>query len=606
VTSSQSNGGRRRGGGGGKAILAATVLGAGALVLPPIASADIVSPPPVDHPSTVFPERDFVSVEGYNANEALSLRLVRNGVTIATASGRADAEGLFEVNHPGGACWDNFTPDVLPQDEVVITKTGQPADVGEAVATGDVHTSAAAVEGSDLVVRGTAFDADGTPMDLAFVEQRVINPTFKNLNDPLAKRDIRAVIDPPTKLGEGQLAADPLAGAGHWIATYTGLSAEQLDAAVGGETRVMSWQNVDDATGERLGITIFEVGDGVVGGPGMPECPAAATYAVGASSHPAVTKAMVDGGQSLVLTGSAVDADTVGVTLTDRLGLSIAGVMSGPTPAHDAATAAPEIQSWTATFSAAALATLADGPLKAAGTYSVAGADVTGATKTIEKDVVAPGTPGATPGSGTYASTQFVTLSTNDGRSVIRFTADGAAASPFSALAPSQLGISSSQTINAIAVDQVGNVSPMATFSYVIAPPAGGGGTTATPPTAASTGGGSTQQVSAPVTRPAPAQQVLPATVRPLRITGLLAPRRAKLAAARKGVRLTMVLPQGTRRLRYAVKRGARTVQSKTVARRGGLFVLKLKLRSTGTYRITLTPQGARPGVSRSLTVTVR
>lgn len=583
-------------------MLAAAVLG-GALVAPSAASAAIVSPPPVAHPSTVFPERDFVSVEGYNKNEALSLRLVRNGVTIATASGHADADGLFEVNHPGGACWDNFTPDVLPQDQVVIGKTGDPADVGEAVVTADVHAQRAVVEGSSLVVRGTAFDADGSPMDLASVEQRIINPAFRGLGLP--KRDMRAVTDPPTSLGEGALEADALAGPGHWIATYTGLNADQLDAAVAGETRVMSWQDVDVATGERLGITIFEVGDGVVGGPGMPECKAAATYAVGGSSHPAVTKAMVDGGQSLVLTGSAVDADTVGVTLTDRLGGSIAGVVSGPTPAHDATTPAPEIQSWSATFSAAALATLADGPLKAAGTYGVAGTALTGATKTIEKDVVAPAAPDATPKPGTYASAQQVTLSTDDG-AVIRFTVNGALPTVFSPLATSQLGVTSSQTIRAIAVDGVGNVSPVSTLGYVIVPPAGGGGTTTAPVTLPSGGGGSTQQVPARVTTPAPSQQVLPATVRPLRITGLLAPKRVKLAAARKGVRITMVLPQGTTSLRYAVKRGARTAQRKTVARRGGLYVLKLKLRSKGTYRITLTPQGAIAGVSRTLTVTVR
>ena len=43
------------------------------------------------------------------------------------------------------------------------------------------------------MVTGTAFNADGSPMDLGLIEQRVINPAFRDVG--IARRDIRATSD---------------------------------------------------------------------------------------------------------------------------------------------------------------------------------------------------------------------------------------------------------------------------------------------------------------------------------------------------------------------------------------------------------------------------
>src|SRR4051812_12909714 len=111
--------------------------------VPSGASAEIVEPPPMPHVFTVFPDRDFVSVEGYDPGERLSVRVLRNGVQIGAATGAAGDDGIFEVNHPGGACWIGSTPNIMAQDKVVVARAGSPADVGEATTTADVHASAA-------------------------------------------------------------------------------------------------------------------------------------------------------------------------------------------------------------------------------------------------------------------------------------------------------------------------------------------------------------------------------------------------------------------------------------------------------------------------------
>ena len=56
----------------------------------------------------VFPDRDFVSIEGYegHAGETATLEVKRAGKIIGSAEAAVDAGGVaFEVNHPGGVCW---------------------------------------------------------------------------------------------------------------------------------------------------------------------------------------------------------------------------------------------------------------------------------------------------------------------------------------------------------------------------------------------------------------------------------------------------------------------------------------------------------------------
>jgi hypothetical protein len=587
----------------------------GLVALPAGASAAIVEPPPLPHIFTVFPDRDFVSVEGYGPGEALTVRVIRNGVAIGSATGNAGPEGIFEVNHPGGACWSGSTPNILAHDKVVVAPAGAAADVGEATTTADVHASQAFDDGGGhVVINGTARNADGSPMDLSLIEQRIVNADFLNVG--VGKRDIRAVSDGS---GNGTLTADPLSPANPdgaaWTAVYSGLTQAQRDAAVAGQTRVLGWQSAN-AAGDRLGITIHEVGE--VGGPGFGGCPQRADYAATSSTPSAITKAASDARTPLAISGVSQDATAVSVTLSDEDSAT-------PDLVGDATLlAAAGAQTWNVTFAPEQVDGLTDGTLTATGTYSVGGGTVSGGKLTIEKDIVAPDAPGATPGPGIYATSQAVTLDAPDPAAVIHYTANGSTPTAASPLAPAQLQITSSQTIKAVAIDPVGNVSAVSTFAFTIlgSGPAAGGGTpsggpgTGTgaslipgPPAAA--GGTASAGVA---TRPGPF--VLPAppvvagvTARALALDRLTLASRISIKRVRaQGLPVSMRLRAGTKVVRFAVYRaragkptGRALVTGVAVTPRAGSFRLVIRdralLRSLKTGRYVLRVQ---PGRSRS------
>src|SRR5919199_4711626 len=125
-------------------LLALICLGAGAAgLLSRSTSAQIpVNEPPVaPHDIIVFPSRDFISVSGYVSGEALTASVFHPLSTnadgtfnydfsspVSTAHGTADATGTFEVNHPGGFCWETVTPDIRPGDVLRITRADGSAD----------------------------------------------------------------------------------------------------------------------------------------------------------------------------------------------------------------------------------------------------------------------------------------------------------------------------------------------------------------------------------------------------------------------------------------------------------------------------------------------
>lgn len=419
------------------------------------ASAAITEPPPADHVVTVFPDRDFVSTEGYGANKDLTVRVLRNGVPIGTADGTSDGEQIFEVNHPGGVCWIGSTPDLLAGDKVLIGETPlDPTDpVADAVTVGNVQASAAFVERDPVtnvrtgrvIVTGTAFEADGrTPMDLSLLEQRIVNPDL--VGTEVGRRNVRAV------LGDG---LEPRSGVpGGWIAVYDQYTDATDDVIVAGQTRALTWQ-ATNAAGDRLGITIHEVGE--VGGPGMPECPAAARTAMTAISRNVVNAANVT--TPLDVSGVVADpAITVAVSVPGR-------------PAVNATVAG---STWTASIPAADLAALNQGSFAVTATFAGAGAPPA-QSRTAMKDTVAPGPPAATPSPGTYPTAQSVLLSDGDSSAEIRWTNNGSPATASSPLFTNAISVTASQTIQAIAIDPAGNASAPRSFAYVIqAPPAGG------------------------------------------------------------------------------------------------------------------------------------
>jgi hypothetical protein len=222
----------------------------------------------------VFPDRDFVSVEGFpdHAGETATLEVTRPGSGVI-GSAKAVVSGTdvaFEVNHPGGVCWGaggglDVTPDIRPGDVVSISFPDNTSF--------DTTTSSASVV-RDMTQNGQTITVNGflgADVTQAQLEQRIINP---DLVDLIGRRDVRAVPGPMTPAPKGGYSSSlTFPTATSFVATYqfSTLAAANATAAADLGERAMSWQN-EDAAGNRQGLTIAEFGE--VGGPGMGGCPA--------------------------------------------------------------------------------------------------------------------------------------------------------------------------------------------------------------------------------------------------------------------------------------------------------------------------------------------
>ena len=253
------------------ALLLAGALGVTGLlvVAPGVASAAVPSFP--DN-VVVFPDRDFVTVEGYqdHVGETATLEVTRAGKVIGSAKSVVGAGDVaFEVNHPGGACWGagtgvNVTPDIKPGDVVRVTfANGETGDttVADAAVTADAKLS-----GSTLTVTGRV----GPGVNTAQMEQRIINPDL--VDTAVSRRDVRAVAGPLTPAAKGGYSSSLEFAGNTFTATYVFDSADvaAIAARSGGE-RAMAWE-IEDGDGNRQGLTIAEHGE--LGGPGMGGCPA--------------------------------------------------------------------------------------------------------------------------------------------------------------------------------------------------------------------------------------------------------------------------------------------------------------------------------------------
>ena len=426
-----------------------TVAAAAAFAVstPGLAAAEIISPPPAPLEIVVFPERDFVVTEGGPAGQAVKFQIIRNGVTIATAASSqvsppalTDAAGLLEVNHPGGLCWQGVTPNILPGDVLRVTDEAAPAN-GYEVRTQGVSATSTEIVGSNVVIHGVALDDAGNPMPLGRVEQRIVQPEFREAPDPMEKRDIRATT------GDGNLVRDPGVEGG-FIATHSGLSAVQRDKAIAGQTRVLGWQRTAP-NGDRLGITIWEEDE--PGGPGLGGCPQAADYAVTAFNQ----KSLKIGHNGVTVSGTANDATQVRVTLVD-------GVAATTDPSRVATLSAGAPKTFKAAFTKAQVNRLRDGQIKAVGSFTVGGTPINGVVKTIVKDLKAPRPAQSDTRSGVYQRTQAVSLFRAAGEartSQIFYTTNGRTPGVGSLKFVRPIRISSTHTLRAVVVDQAGNKS---------------------------------------------------------------------------------------------------------------------------------------------------
>ncbi|WP_029527338.1 hypothetical protein [Polaromonas glacialis] len=214
---------------------------------------------------------------------------LRRGGVVSDAVGRTDATGFLEVNHPGGVCWRTVTPDIVPADVVRVTyrdtannRLNVPTVVigsGAAATTQNVTATQAFDAGNGtVVIKGKAQLANGNRIALDRLEVRIVNPEFIGApGSRIGKRDIRAdsaggrvdgTNGNPIPGTRGTLAYDGTATT--FTAVFSGLNADERLLVVEGQTRVMGWQQTT-AAGDRLGMTIYEVGES--GGPGLGGCP---------------------------------------------------------------------------------------------------------------------------------------------------------------------------------------------------------------------------------------------------------------------------------------------------------------------------------------------
>jgi hypothetical protein len=518
------------------------MLGATALAVPAVANT-VNEPPAPPHSIIVFPQRDFVSAAGFQASDSVAVNVIRNGVTIGTSDPVTPQDdpktpgfdGIVEVNHPGGGCWQTTTPDILPGDVVrtSVQGGGVPDQTTTAAVTADAPTNPAP---GTIVVTGTAKDSSGKQLPADQVEQRLV--AGGDLFDRNGKRTLRA-----GAAGDGTLAYDSPTST-DFTATYSGLGDGDGDVAraLGAEPRTL-WLGTNPGTTQEG--TIYE--HGIAGGPATPCTAPAAVDGVTSSDHVFDGKPTVNAlnvGADLGLSGLARAGTTAvtvkvkgpGGTQTSTVGATLSGGAGA--------------QTWTATIPAADVAGLDDGTLAAEATFDTPGGTIGGSSLSLRKDTVTPGDPAATPGPGTYRSTQVVSLRSADPAAEAHYTVDGSVPTAASHVAPAQISVTSSLTIRAVAIDLAGNESATRSFAYVIDPPAtstGGGGA------------GAAAQATAGANSPAPTAPggTGASSSRPkLALTSLgTAARMSQSTARRRGLRLTMRLPAGTEVIRIQVYR---------------------------------------------------
>jgi hypothetical protein len=280
----------------GRALLAGSLAIAsatGGIFVAQSAGAAVGDVPSFPDNIVVFPDRDFVSVEGYesHAGETATIEVTRGSSVIGSAKALVDGGGVaFEINHPGGFCWGagtglNVTPDIKAGDKVKVTF---PDGTGGTTTTSSAKASDAVLGADGVTVTiGVTLGADVNP---AQVEQRIVEPA---LLPYIGRRDARAVPGPTTPAPKGGYSSslEAVAGSpGSYVATYTfdDPAAAKVAANASLGERAMSWQ-VEDLDANRQGLTIAEFGE--FGGPGFGGCPLGPNDVAPAAGEASATQA---------------------------------------------------------------------------------------------------------------------------------------------------------------------------------------------------------------------------------------------------------------------------------------------------------------------------
>ncbi len=449
-------------------ISTTAVLGlamAAALLLAGPASAAV---PAFPNNVVVFPNRDFVSIEGYaeHAGETALLEVNRPGVgVVGSAKGVVSGTDVaFEVNHPGGVCWGNgtgldVTPDLIAGDVVSITFPDGSHD--------ETTTSSATVV-HDMVQNGTTITVEGTfnadpasPLPVVnpdFLEQRILQPDLVPI---IGKRDVRALPGPVVPAPKGGYSSGmEFPSPGHFVATYVFDSIEAADATAAADLgeRSMNWE-VQDADGNRQGLTIAEFGE--AGGPGFGGCPAGPAD----QSAPAGSASVVRTGATALVKWTPVTSVPTADPVT---GYSIEAIGAPDAAGHQTSAGVRVGVSDTQT-------TLTG--LDPAVTYSfevrsMAGAKLSVPFRMGAADTVPP-TLSVDPAPGTEAAPTEANAVTVTSNGQVFFTTDGSPvisgglpSDTATLLTGTSIPITAPVLLKVAAFDQVGNIAPLVEGNY--------------------------------------------------------------------------------------------------------------------------------------------
>ena len=438
--------------------ISAAALIAPLIIAVPAASAAV---PTFPNNIVVFPDRDFITIEGYQdrIGQTATVEVTRAGTGVIGSAKSVVSAGdvAFEINHPGGVCWGagttlGVTPDIQPGD-VVSVKFGAEA-AGDTTAQSVYITAPPVLAADGVTVTITGYIGDGA--NPAQVEQRIVEPAFKNT--AIARRDVRAVPGPlAANEGYSSSLEFGLTGPNTFTATYVfdAPDAAGIAAAAGSGVRAMSWQ-LEDAAANRQGLTIAEFGE--LGGPGMGGCPNGPLQ-----SGPA--------GATNVIAATA--ADSLKVTWTPAVAVPGTPAITGYRVHAVAQTTVngERAEIGQRISSPAAKSTTISG-LRAGETYDVYLVSVSSVGETFPAvpaipvtDVEAP-TATASPQTGSFRTAQQLTLSSSEAAAEIYYTTDGTdvflsggTLSAVATLYTAPVDITATATVNFAAIDPSGNVS---------------------------------------------------------------------------------------------------------------------------------------------------
>ncbi len=416
----------------------------------------------------VFPNRDFVTVEGYaeHRGETATLEINRPGVGLVGSAQGVISGGdvAFEVNHPGGVCWGNgtgvnVTPDILPGDNVSLRLGGQV--VGDTTVQDAFVTEKSSLSGSTLTVKGHI----GAGVDPANTEQRIVEPALTAT--AVGKRDIRAIPGPLTPAPRGAYSSSLEFAGENFTATYVfdDPAVAQIAADAGLGERLLSWQFVDPA-GNRQGVTIAERGE--PGGPGFGGCPNGPLQS-GPPAPNAISAATVSGGVKLTWTPAAAIPGTQPIT-----GYRVTAV------AQSVSANGEQVEIGRRIGNPAATGTTITG-LSSGETYVFEVVSTSSVGQTFPAVSVSPITDSTPPtvsaslSGGSYPVAQKVSLSANESGSEIYYTTDGTdpvdGAGDVGVTAQLYSGaitITATTTLRYAAFDPSGNVSTVGEQVYTI------------------------------------------------------------------------------------------------------------------------------------------